>query len=162
MSGFTLYELTDSYLNLLNVARTSDEESDIQLHLDNLKDAIEVKLDGYAVVISELEADIDKFTKEKKRIDAVIRQRKNAVERLRSNAEYNMEIAELEQVETERFNFRFRQNPPSVEILDEALIPEEYFRTKKEVNKSEIKKAISEGKEVSGASLVTRTRLEIK
>lgn len=43
--------------------------------------------------------------------------------------------------------------PASVVITDEAAIPDDYFRVKREVDKTLIKKAISDGFVVTGASL---------
>lgn len=46
-----------------------------------------------------------------------------------------------------------RSTPASVHVLDEAQIPDEFWRVKREPNKTAIKEALLDGTEVPGATL---------
>lgn len=77
-----------------------------------------------------------------------------------------MEIMGVTLIETPIGKFSIKNNPESVEIFDETLVPKEYWITKiKEetnISKTKIKEAIKNGEEVQGAKLVRNTRLEVK
>ena len=64
------------------------------------------------------------------------------------------------------FSASVQNNPPSVDIIDLAAIPTEFMRIKiappPEPDKTAIKKALSEGKLIDGASLKQTQRLVIK
>ena len=63
----------------------------------------------------------------------------------------------------ERKAFNIQKNPPSVVIEDESKISEEYLiKQSPKIDKAAIKKAISAGKEVSGASLKQSESLRIR
>lgn len=56
-------------------------------------------------------------------------------------------------VKTVEGNVSVVNSPEKVIIIDEAAIPDEYCRIKKEPDKTAIKKALNSGKHISGASL---------
>ena len=63
------------------------------------------------------------------------------------------------------FSAFFRKNPPKVNVFDEAQIPQKFMReipARYEVDKTAIKKAISAGIEVPGASLIQGESFQIK
>lgn len=61
------------------------------------------------------------------------------------------------------FRFKLARNPSSVEIVDEAAIPELYTHTQRVVEKAAISKALKSGVEVPGATLVEgKERVDIK
>lgn len=77
----------------------------------------------------------------------------------------NMEELELQKIDTELGTLSIAKNPASVEIYDESMIADEYKKEKVTVtiDKTAIKNAIKEGKEVEGARLVEdKTSLRIK
>ena len=64
-----------------------------------------------------------------------------------------MQIADLKKVPLPEATLSVRRVPQAVVIFDEALIPDDYLRVKYEPNKTEIKKALEEGKNVAGAEM---------
>ena len=61
-------------------------------------------------------------------------------------------------------SIKVRDNPPSVIIEDESLIPDDYKteKTTVTVNKTRIKAAFKAGEQVDGANIVNSQRLEFK
>jgi hypothetical protein len=74
-----------------------------------------------------------------------------------------MKATKTEKLETSLNNLSYRKSE-SVSILDEASIPEEYWKEKvtKTIDKVSIKDAIKSGKDVAGASIQENMNLQIK
>lgn len=60
-----LYELTETYKNLLDLDL---EEEELQGHLKNIEDEIEVKAENIAKVLKDLEAESEVYKKEIERL----------------------------------------------------------------------------------------------
>ena len=61
------------------------------------------------------------------------------------------------------FNFAIQNNPPSVEIYDETLIPEQYLvEQPAKIDKAGIKELLKQGEEVPGAELKQTKGLRIR
>lgn len=150
----TLYELTDDYLNLLDMAQ--DPDCDLEVFKDTLEGLdyeIEDKADGYAKVIRELtaraeglNAEIERLTNRKKAIETNIDNMKRSLE----NA---MIITGKTKFKTDLFSFGIQKNTPTV-IIDEQYIeniPEEYLiEQDPKIDKAKIKEDIKAGKDLDG------------
>lgn len=71
----------------------------------------------------------------------------------------------ITRIESEEHGILFRLDKPSkrVDISDESLVPEKFYRVKKELDRTAIKKALEVGDVVEGASLVEgKHRLTVK
>ena len=67
----TLYELTNDYMELLQMAEDPDIEEDVfRDTLEGIVGAIEDKAEAYAIIIGELTAKADHITAEAKRLNA--------------------------------------------------------------------------------------------
>lgn len=64
-----------------------------------------------------------------------------------------MNIADLTKMELANGTISVSNTPASVIITDETKIPDEYFRIKKEVNKTKLKDALKDGAIIEGAQL---------
>ncbi len=74
-----------------------------------------------------------------------------------------LEMEGLREVQGFAYRFKVQKNPPSVFILDEQQIPEEFLTYKPIPDKEKIKEALQAGKEVPGCVLrVESTRLEVR
>jgi hypothetical protein len=71
-----------------------------------------------------------------------------------------METMQRPKIEYAEFSVRIQNNPPSVNVLDESLIPDEY-RTVKTVESID-KKAIKEAGGCKGAEIVQTVGVRIK
>jgi hypothetical protein len=75
------------------------------------------------------------------------------IEARRELAQKIMEAANLRKVVLPAATLSIRETGPAVRILDEKLIPEEFWRIKREPNRVAIKAALLDGGLVAGATL---------
>lgn len=157
-----LYELTDSYLKVLELIENGEEG--LEDTLESLNDTIELKADGYARIIRNLEAnttalktEIDRLTDRKKSIE-------NNIDRLKENLKNAMIETGKEKIKTDLFNISVANNPPAVHVIDEKKIPEEFYKVEiiKKLDKATIKDLLKAGQIVEGAELTVGKGLRIK
>lgn len=84
------------------------------------------------------------------------------VEHAKSSLHQQMTDWGIQKVEGHEWIFSIKKNPPRVEITDESKIPADFIKYVPSIDRAGIKDALTEGKEVEGATLVQGTRLEIK
>jgi hypothetical protein len=95
----------------------------------------------------------------------VIRDRlKKSEEWLEGYLHNNMEAVGETKIESPTLKLTIKNNPASVNILDESRIPETYIVSKvvKSVDKKAIKASWDAGVGVEGTEVIRKTRLEIK
>ena len=150
----TLYELTEDYMKLLDMAE--DPDCDLEVFKDTLEGLdyeIEEKADGYAKVIQELmnrvsflDSEIDRLTDRKKCI-------KENIDTMKRSLENAMNITGKRKFKTDLFSFNIQKNPASV-VMDEQYIeniPDEYLiEQDPKVDKAKIKEDIKAGKNLDG------------
>jgi hypothetical protein len=118
-----------------------------------------------AAVFLNLESD----AKQIKEAEQQLADRRKAIEKrvesLRQYLKTNMEIAGIDKIECPWFVVSIAQNPESVTVDDETLIPRDYFKeipATFQLDKSLIKTSIKGGFNVPGAHLSRGTSLRIK
>lgn len=157
-----LYELTDSYLKVLELIENGEEG--LEDTLESINDTIELKADGYARIIRNLEAnavalktEIDRLTNRKRSIE-------NSIDRLKENLKNAMIATGKEKIKTDLFNITVVNNPVAVNVIDEKLIPEKYFKVEiiRKLDKLSLRDAIKNGEEIQGAKLMQGKGLRIK
>jgi len=119
-----LYELTNEFMELLQMAEDGEfDQETIADTLEGIGGEIEVKADGYAKIIKTLEgealaykAEIERLSKNKKAIES------NATT-LKKSLEKAMIATGKTKFKTSLFSFGIRKNPPSVDIVDDAIVP---------------------------------------
>ena len=166
----TLYDLTGAYKRLYEELSGGelDDETFEQAFSDTLEAAgfdeeFEDKADGYAKIISMLNADYEGVTAEKERLDKRAKAIKNNIDRTKKRLQFAMAECGKPKFRTLLFSFNIQKNPPSEVIEDESKISEEYLiKQAPKIDKAAIKKAIAAGKEVSGASLKQSESLRIR
>lgn len=154
-----LYELTEAYNQLLDM---DIDPLELKEHLKNLEDAIEDKADNIAAVLTALQGDIDTIKKEKIRLD----QRQKAIEDrrifLKNYLQDAMESVDKKKFKTALHSFNIQKNKPSLYIIDESKIPEDFFRIKREINRAELTEAVKDGKFTDAAELRQTEGLRIR
>ena len=162
-----LYVLSGEYLQAAErMAELDLPEEVIADTLEGLRGDLETKSTNVAMMVRNLEAASDAI----KVAEANMANRRQAIEkraaRIREYLKSNMEKAGITKIECPLFALTIKKNPASVEIVDVALVPDEYRRIPPiplpEPDKKAIKAALDEGKDVPGAKMKQTTRLEIK
>ncbi len=137
----TLYELTGAFNQ---VAEMIDGEKINPAVIDTLESidlAIEDKANGYAKIIKNVEADSKVIADEIKRLQSRKQTLDNNVKNMKLSLQNAMQEIGKTKFKTQLFSFGIQKNPPSVEILKEELIPEEFIKVVTTVDKTAIKKA---------------------
>ena len=157
----TLYELTDDYLALLEMAEDPDiDEQALKDTMEGIEGALEIKAEGYAKIIRMLEGDAAVCDAESKRL----RNKKQAIERnidhMKKALQYSMVQTGKTKFKTPLFSFNIQKNTPSV-VMDEQYIeniPERFLIHKDpEINRAAIKSAIKAGEDVGGIAHLEQT-----
>lgn len=159
----TLYELTEQYKALLELAEDPDTEYSVFCDtLEALDGDIEAKAEGYGQVIRELESNILAIDAEMERLKKLKDASMRSVTWLKTALMFAMDGMGKKKIKTPHFAFTVAQNggKQPMRVSDNIEdIPEE-FRTYPEPvpNRDAIRQALEEGKQLSFAELQTRGR----
>jgi len=148
-----LYELAQNYAQLLEMA--DDMESDALVDtLEALQGEIEEKAENIAKLVKNLEADAKIIKEEEQRLAERRRAIEAKVERLKTYLQQQLEVAGLQKVKRPTITVAIQNNPPSVEIADEKLIPSEFMIPQPaKIDKKAILERLKNGEEIPGCSI---------
>ena len=150
-----LYELDQAIFDCVS---EDGEIIDFQ-KFEKLQLSKKTKIENICLWIKNLKAEIEVLKAEK---EAFASRQKTAENKLESLKDYISEYLEYEKFETPKVKVSFRKSE-SVEIGDNAQIPEEYLKYKTpDIDKAGLKKALKEGKQFVGVSLVEKKNIQIK
>lgn len=157
-----LYELTDNYLKVLELIENGEEG--LEDTLESINDTIEVKAENYAKIIRNLEGNVNMLKAEVERLNSRKKSIEGNVDRLKENLKMAMIVTGKEKIKTGLFNITVANNPVTVNVIDEKLIPEKYFKVEiiRKLDKLSLKDAIKNGEEIQGAELKQGKGLRIK
>lgn len=163
----TLFQIAAEYRQITDVL--TDAGCDEQTLKDTLEGEVwplELKAQNYGFVIRNLQA-TEAAIKEAE--EAMAARRKaigNRAKALLERLKTGMEIAGVNELSSPYFAIKIKKNPAGVEIFEPGLIPAEFMRQPEppppSPDKTAIKQAIKDGRDVPGAMLTNGTRLEIK
>lgn len=153
-----LYDIAEIYENLENI----DNEVAVAAAMDAVDAALEEKLESTAKVIRNLEAEADGLEAEEKRLKARKMAVKNRIADIKGYVQGNLEAMGKDKVTSGIFKWSIQANAPSVNILDEDLIPDAYWKIERKPMKTEIKKAIEAGELTEGVELVRTKSLRLR
>ena len=131
------------------------------------RDNFSHKAEAYAKFILKLESESEQAADEIKRIQAIKKSKDKTVDRLKETLLAALMLFGQEdskgvrRYETPLAKLSTRKSV-SVEILDDKIIPNDFWVIKKEVSKSTISQAIKDGAEVPGAQLKENLSLSIR
>ena len=156
-----LYELTQSFHQIQTMIESGEE--DLTDTLESIDLAIEDKLENIGKVICNLEAETSAFREEEKRLANKRRSIENNIKNLKSYVEHQLKSTGKTNVKAGLFTYAIQKNPPSVQINDESAIPKKYFvQAEPTVDKTTIRKLLSEGELIPGVQLIQGEGLRIK
>jgi len=154
----TLYQLTDDLQIIQNMIEEGAEG--LEDTLESIELALEDKLEGYAMVIKNVESDVEGLKAEIKRLSERKTTLENGIKRMKENMQFALEISGNKSVKTPRFTIGLRKST-AVQIEDEEVIPEEFVKVTKTISRSELAERLKE-QEVPGAKLVENQSLQIR
>lgn len=154
-----LYELTEIYLHLKDM---DIEEGDLNAALENIDDEIETKADNIAKVLRDFDGDIEALKSEEERLAKKRKAIENRQKQLKEYLQNAMLVLDKRKFKTDLFSFNIQRNAPSLKILDESKIPEDYYKIEKKLNKNDLKEAVKSGLFTDAAELVQTESLRIR
>lgn len=154
-----LYEIKGDYLRLLEML---EDEGNLDPQafrdtLEGIEGEFEVKADGYARIMKELDAEAGKYDAEIQRMTARRDSLNNRSRLLKQHLYEGMKAIGKLKFKTDLFSFSIRKNggkDGGLQIVPGAEIPDEYCR--KEPDNAKIREALKNGAELPFAMLKER------
>jgi len=151
-----LYEIDSAILDCVDAETGEIFDMDKFEELSLTRDA---KVENICLWIKNLKAEAEALKAEK---DAFAARQKAAENKMESLKRYISLYLEGTPFESAKVKVSFRKSE-SLEILEGAVIPDEYLRFKEpEVNKADLKVAIKDGLQLPGVSIVENQNIQIK
>ena len=159
-----LYELTQNYLNLQELLENEEIPKEMVIDaLDNVGEELEAKAENIAKLIKTLEIDITGYKAEETRLALKRKSLENRVKSLKEYLDNAMKVTGKTKFKGQLFSFSIQKNPPSVNVIDEKLIPEEYFIPQEPaLDKKRLLSDLKSGIKVEGAEVKQTESLRIK
>jgi cell division septum initiation protein DivIVA len=139
-----LYVLASNYADL---ARRLDEAEDEQLEeemqalaaeLAASGESLALKADAVASIMRSFERAAEAYQAEADRLDARAKAAKAKAKRLKQYIENQLEVAQLPRLDGPRFSMWLANNPASVEVVNEQLVPGRFKTITVDVDKRAI------------------------
>ncbi|EKD1029818.1 siphovirus Gp157 family protein, partial [Listeria monocytogenes] len=122
--------------------------------LDALTDSFHDKSENIVKLIKSLAADAEMAGIEAKRLLKRKQALENNVQNLKNYLQTEMERMEIRKINSTLFTIQIQKNPPSVEIVEEALLKPFFLLQEPKIDKKRIAEILKSGEEVKGARLV--------
>ena len=158
-----IYELTQNETDILNVLETVEDESVKQILAEALienREMIGAKVEAYAHVLANLEAERDALKLEADKFIARAKTKGNDIARIRQTLEYAMQALDVKELAGGMFKFTLQKNggKQPMTVDESAPIPDEYWQveTVKHLDKELIRAALEDGEELPFAKLEER------
>ena len=156
-----LYELTQSYNRLLEMAEEMDPEA-LADTLESLGDSIEQKVENTAKVIKSIEVDIMAIDEEIKRLQAMKSARRNNIGRMKVYLKEQLELVGMDKVKGTLFTVALQNNPARLVVSDISKLQGYLVEQEPKVDSTRLKNDLKAGLEVEGAELVQEKGLRIR
>ena len=115
-------------LKLYEIAEDTDVDAQVfKDTLAGIEAELEVKADAYAVILTNLDNDTEKIDKEIERLTKMKKTLKSRSDFLKRNLTNTMLLMNKKKFKTDIHSYSISKNAPSLNILDEAKIPEKYM-----------------------------------
>lgn len=165
MSNFKLYELTEMYQNIWDLVGDDEVDLDaLEIALSNIEDNIEVKAESMAKMIKSIDGNVTALEEEEKRLAGRRKALENKQDGMKKYLENHLKFMGIDKIKTPIFTVALQNNPPSVNVLDEDKIPEQFKKTVTTVSvvKKDLLEALKSGQVIEGAEIKQEKSLRIR
>jgi hypothetical protein len=160
-----LRDLTAAYHDVYNQLDDTDDPERIITALTAINEAIEIKAGNIATFIQSLDAEAQVIKAEEERLSARRKAVENKKARIKDYLQYELESAGMDKIKLPTITISLQANPWAVDITDESLIPNKYYKVipeQKMLNREQIKKDLTAGEEVTGCLLHRERSVRIR
>lgn len=156
----SLYKLTEQYKAIEGMVENEFlTREELDQTLANIKDQIDIKVESIAKIVLDIKNSIEAIKIEEKRLINRRKAMENTVEWLKGYLLVEMVSCKVYKVKKEVLTVSVLDNPPSVEVVEFELIPEQYIRIIPEQREAD-KKAIIEHFKETG-EIITGTEVVV-
>ncbi|MCF6464174.1 siphovirus Gp157 family protein [Clostridium sp. Cult1] len=160
---FKLYELAEMYRNIQDLINDDETGTEtLENALNQIEGDINSKAENMAKLIRSIDGDIETLKAEEKRLANRRKTLENKQKNIKNYLEMQLKTMKIDKVKTPLFTVAIQNNAPSVKIIDENAIPEDFFKYTKSIVKKDILEALKNGEEVPGAELKQTKSLRIR
>ena len=155
-----LYELSQNYLA---VQEMDLEPETLKDTLDSIADAAVDKIEKLVRLMRNNEGDINSIKSEEERLKKKRQSLENYNKFFKQYIEDAMRLMNQTRLKAGFFHLAIQNNQPSVEVFDEALLPERFLiEQPPKIDRAGIKELLKAGEEVPGAELKQTEGLRIR
>ena len=162
----SIYQLTDSYKQLQQIIE--DGAEGLEEVLAGMQGDVETKLDNYAMVLKNIQADVDALKAEEKRLKDRRISLENSIVKMKQAMSDALETIEPDaktgkkKVKTEKFTFYFTER--SSTKYDETKLPAYLLTEQKQYvpDKERIEQELEKGIEIPGVITTTNKALAMR
>jgi hypothetical protein len=161
----SLYNIEQEYLEIANQLEDGELSPELETALAINERELQGKAIAYAYVIKEAEDTVSIIDAEIKRLQGLKKTEQNKAQRLKDTIQNAMELYGITEIKTETLKLNFRRSEGVICTDSSVAIPEEFATVVPQSikpNLNEIKKAIKEGRDVTGFEIEERYSLQIK
>ncbi len=158
----TLYSLSQEYKNLLALAEDPDTEKALFMDtLEGFQAVLADKVDGYAVVFSELSARVDKIDKEIERLKGLKKACETSIDSMKEYAKTALVDCGEKEFKSDLHSIKLCKagGKPSLILADTNDIPADYMKYEwvEKPDKEKIEEALKAGEELPFAHYAERS-----
>lgn len=161
----SLFNITERYINILELLENPDVPVEVvEDSLQHMEGELNEKIENIIAFIRSLEGDVAVIDNEITRLQNRKKGINNKVNALKQYIEDCLRLINLKKVKTSLNTVSIQLNPPSVEILDEDKIPEEFKikETTVKIDKKAILKLLKEDVKIDGVEKRQTESLRIR
>ncbi|MGG5324344.1 hypothetical protein IGJ83_000720 [Enterococcus pernyi] len=152
-----LYKLADDYNHVVDMADQLDDGT-LRDTLDSIKGAFDVKAENIAKVIKEVTGQAEMIDEEIKRLTQRKSAMKNNAKSMKLYLQEQMERVDTRKVQGELLTVAIQKNTPSVRVINERSIPEEFFIPQPaKLDKKQLKAELKNGLNLEGIVELVQT-----
>ena len=159
-----LYELSQNYLNLQELLENPEVPQEMVIAaLDEVGEQFEDKVENIAKLIKTMEVDIKGFKEEESRLSDRRKSLENRVKGLKEYIDGAMKATGKLKIKGKLYSFNIHKNTPSLEVVNEELVPREFFKVQDPVlDKKEALARLKAGEDIPGLSIKQTESLRIR
>lgn len=167
MDNLTLYQIADQYMQDMQRLQDLDlDEQTIADTLEGMAGALEEKVTNVAMFVRNVEASVEAIKAAEKQMYERRKALENRSERIRKYMLENMQRTGISKIECPFFKVSVKNNPESLVIEPDAVIPDSYYieppPPQKVLDKAALKEDMKMGVIVEGCRLERKQRVDIK
>ena len=163
MSKTSLYNIANEFEKSLDSLLDHDDSD-----LINQVELIEGEFKSKSANVARYIRNLEHLASGIKEVESNQRKRRAAlekkIERLKEYLRINFEKTNTDKIESEDIIIAIYKNPEKVNVINEELIPDQYFILKenKVLDKDKIKESLKNGDKIPGCELIQEKRINIK